>query len=361
MKKKKFTRLYKVLITFLFEFIYGKINSIENGNKYRQSIKLAGSNKLYHIYNLKNSRLYTDTIHDTAFIKSNKIIDGPSFQFRNLINSDVKNNKVITFNTPRFKRKLSGSTLCILTGGAGNNNYWHWMYDVLPRLAIIQKIYNLKKIDNFLVPDLKYNFQIETLKLLNIYEKSLPSVKYRHIESELLLSTSHPWQFSNSAHDDINKIPKWISLWIRNTFLKKKKFYNSKYNKIYIDRSDSKSNYLNKRKIKNEEEVKYYLKNKGFKILNLSEFKIIDQIKIFNSAKIIVGNHGAGFANVVYCKKNTKVIEFTNKYTAKIVKKVCTDVNLKYFAIQGIQIGQNTKDQNNDIYLPLNKLRNILN
>ena len=87
----------------------------------------------------------------------------------------------------------------------------------------------------------------------------------------------------------------------------------------------------------------------------------MDQIKIFNSAKIIVGNHGAGFTNVVYCKKNTKVIEFTNKYTAKIVKKVCTDVNLKYFAIQGIQIGQNTKDQNNDIYLPLNKLRNILN
>ena len=333
MKKKKFTRLYKVLITFLFEFIYGKIKSVENGNKYKQSIRLDRSNKLYHIYNLKNSRLYTDTIHDTAFIKSNKIIDGPSFQIRNLINSDVKNNKVITFNTPRFKKKLSGSTLCILTGGAGNNNYWHWMYDVLPRLAIIQKK----------------------------YKKSLPSVKYRHIESDILLSTSHPWQFSNSAHDDINKIPKWISLWIRNTFLKKKKFYNSKYNKIYIDRSDSKFNYLNKRKIQNEEEIKYYLKNKGFKILNLSEFKIIDQIKIFNSAKVIVGNHGAGFANVVYCKKNTKVIEFTNKYTAKIIKKVCTDVNLKYFAIQGNQIGQNSKDQNNDIYLPLKKLKYILN
>ena len=49
MKKKKLTRFYKVLITFLFEFIYGKINSIENGNKYKQSIKLTGTNKLYHI------------------------------------------------------------------------------------------------------------------------------------------------------------------------------------------------------------------------------------------------------------------------------------------------------------------------
>ena len=361
MKKKKLTRFYKVLITFLFKLIYGKINGIENGEKYKQSVKFTGTKKKYHIYNIKASRLYTDTIHDTAFIKSNYIIDGPSFQIRNLINSNVKNNKVIIFNTPRFKKKLRGLTLSILTGGAGNNNYWHWMYDVLPRLAIIQKKYNLGKIDNFLVPDLKYNFQIETLKLLNIYKKSLPSVKYRHTESEILLSTDHPWQFSNSAHNDINNIPKWISLWIRTTFLKNRKFNKSNYKKIYIDRSDTKFNYLNKRKIKNEEEIKDYLKNKGFKILSLSKFKIIDQIKIFNSAKIIVGNHGAGFANIVYCKKNTKVIEFTNKYTAKVIKKVCSDINLNYFAIKGKQIGHNSKDQNNDIYLPINKLKNILN
>ena len=54
MKKKKLTRFYKVLITFLFEFIYGKINSIENGNKYKQSIKLSGTNKLYHICSLNH-------------------------------------------------------------------------------------------------------------------------------------------------------------------------------------------------------------------------------------------------------------------------------------------------------------------
>ena len=90
MKKKKLTRFYKVLITFLFELIYGKINGIENGQKYKQSVKLNGTKKIYHIYNLKDSRLYTDTIHDTAFIKSNNIVEGPSFQIRNLVNSSVK-------------------------------------------------------------------------------------------------------------------------------------------------------------------------------------------------------------------------------------------------------------------------------
>ena len=45
MKKKKLTRFYKVLITFLFKLIYGKINGIENGEKYKQSVKFTGTKK----------------------------------------------------------------------------------------------------------------------------------------------------------------------------------------------------------------------------------------------------------------------------------------------------------------------------
>ena len=26
--------------------------------------------------------------------------------------------------------------LSLLTGGAGNNNYWHWLFDVLPRIEL---------------------------------------------------------------------------------------------------------------------------------------------------------------------------------------------------------------------------------
>ena len=87
----------------------------------------------------------------------------------------------------------------------------------------------------------------------------------------------------------------------------------------------------------------------------------MDQIALFNSAKIIVGNHGAGFANLVFCKKNTKIIEFVDKNTSQPIKKISKDLNLKYFSIMGKRIGKNKKDQNNNIEISIKKLIKKLN
>ena len=42
--------------------------------------------------------------------------------------------------------------------------------------------------------------------------------------------------------------------------------------------------------------------------------KFIDQVKIFNSAKLIVAMHGAGLTNLLFCKNKTKVIEITKNF-----------------------------------------------
>ena len=62
-----------------------------------------------------SGRLYTDTVSDTAVIKKNKIVEGPSFQFRTtnfaVINANVKENLVLLNGTPRFQRKIKGKVL----------------------------------------------------------------------------------------------------------------------------------------------------------------------------------------------------------------------------------------------------------
>ena len=50
-------------------------------------------------------------------------------------------------------------------------------------------------------------------------------------------------------------------------------------------------------------------KEKGFSILTLSDLSFIDQTKLFYNASEIVGLHGAGFANLVFCKPGTKILE----------------------------------------------------
>ena len=134
----------------------------------------------------------------------------------------------------------------------------------------------------------------------------------------------------------------------------KKKFINFKskkkfFKKIYIDRSDSNITKLNNRQIINENEIKKILKKYKFKFVKLSEYSFKDQISIFNNAKIIVGNHGAGFANIIFSKKNKKVNEFIDKNTPTTFRKISKDLSLKYIHIQGKRIGKDLGNINNSL------------
>ena len=102
------------------------------------------------------------------------------------------------------------------------------------------------------------------------------------------------------------------------------------------------------------------LKKYNFKFVKLSEFNIRDQIQIFNKATVIVGNHGAGFTNLLFSKKKTKVIEFRNPYTSDAIKNMCYQLDLRYFKMSCKIIGENTKDQNSNIKVDIKKLEKIL-
>ena len=80
----------------------------------------------------------------------NKIIEGPSFQHRSPKNASISENIVFLKGTPKFKRKVKGSVMSLLTGGGGNENYWHWLFDVLPRLKIVEDEFKLQKLKKVL-------------------------------------------------------------------------------------------------------------------------------------------------------------------------------------------------------------------
>ena len=120
------------------------------------------------------------------------------------------------------------------------------------------------------------------------------------------------------------------------------------------------SNLSNLRRIINEDELKSLLIKYNFKFLKLSDFKIQDQIKIFYSAKTIIGNHGAGFTNILFCKRNANIVEFVNPHTSNLTRNICSHLNLNYFKMNCKVVGKNTKDQNNNIRINIKKLDKIL-
>ena len=162
MIKNFLKKIFKKITYFFFFKIYGKIEiSIKVNSDKRIKVDVINIDNYleYKTYKITNGRLYTDRIHDTAVILENKIIEGPSFQLRYNNNSPVSNNIVFEKGTPRILKNLKGSVLSLLTGGGGNNNYWHWLFDVLPRLEICGKTNKLDKIDYFIVPSLEKKFQ----------------------------------------------------------------------------------------------------------------------------------------------------------------------------------------------------------
>ena len=159
-------------------------------------------------------------------------------------------------------------------------------------------------------------------------------MKFRHISSSNLYVTSHPVVLSNNATKDIHNIPEWISLWLRKKFLENN--INSRKDlpkKIYLDRSDSKSKNKNLRSIINEDEVKNYLISKGFSAIKLTELSFIDQALTFYNADIIVGLHGAGFANIIFCKPNTKILELKANPFDKVIKSLANNNKLSHDSI----------------------------
>ena len=345
MIRKFLQKIFKIISYGLFIKIYGKIEkSISYSSDDRIKVEAANIEKdlSYKVYKITGGKLYTDRIHDTAVILDNKIIEGPSFQLRNsrgpnaiIYNSNVNDNVVLKIGTPRKLRNLNGVVLSLLTGGAGNTNYWHWLYDVLPRIGLCNKFVNLSEIDFFLLPNLLKKFQNETLDCLNIPKhKRLSSEKNRHIIAKELIVTDHPVVVTGNSTRDIQNIPNWIMLWLKKNFNDQKITNNKNIkNKIYIERDSENFKNISLRSVSNENEVKRYLLKNNFISIKLGEIKFSEQVDLFYNADCIVGLHGAGFANLVFCKPGTKVIELRSPDAGYAIANLAKKNNLNHSSI----------------------------
>lgn len=74
--------------------------------------------------------------------------------------------------------------------------------------------------------------------------------------------------------------------------------------KIYVTRERAR-----RRRVKNEAEVWAQLAPRGFAKVRLEEMTWREQIQAFGAAKIVVAPHGAGLANVIFCRPSATVVE----------------------------------------------------
>jgi len=362
--RKKFQNIFKNFFQYIFKIIYGNVTYKENNlkdpnikiNQLNNSKIKKFNNENYFVYKIKNGRVYNDLVENVAIINKNQIIDKISYQQNNGKLDRSSESIILKKGTPRIKKKIKSNLLILSQGASGSNNYFHWLFDILPKIKICSEIYNLNEVDKFYFSKLQ-SYQKKILNIMGIKESIIfNSNKYRHVQAKNIIVPEHPWYHKGYILEEVNNMPPWIIYWLREIFLSKSEKFDSNEN-FFIDRNESKFNHC---QIINDEEVSKYLETKGFTKYRIGELSFEKQIYLFKNAKIIVGAHGAAFANLIFCSANTKIIEIKPKsHTNFISRKISEYINLDYNLIETPLI-KKKMNQKGDMYVNLENLKKII-
>ena len=97
---------------------------------------------------------------------------------------------------------------------------------------------------------------------------------------------------------------------------------------IYIGRNDT-----NARTVKNEAQLMSQMKDRGFEILTLSEMSVRDQMLAFSNARIVIGPHGAGMANILYSSDQTILVELLQStYANNCMMRLAQNIGARHVA-----------------------------
>lgn len=239
-------------------------------------------------------------------------------------------------------------------------NYFHWMIEVLARLAFLEK--EGIEYDYLYVPQ-KSKFMKETLRMWEIPEEKIiaPTSEDFAIQADEIIL---PSLVSNSNYgwtQLVNYIRPDLVEYVKNKLFvvaQKEQFENlSKC--VFISRKDAPF-----RKIFNEDELFAQFEKYGFVRYELSKLSVAEQIMLFNKAEIVVSPQGTGLTNSIFCNPGTKIIELFQGLGDCTFWYISQIFNLNYIPIHTIPFEHNFfKAWQSNTYMPLtviNKIKNIL-
>lgn len=204
----------------------------------------------------------------------------------------------------------------------GSHNYFHWLYDVLPRLGMLRTL-NISFQTLIMNPNPYGAFVEETLAMFDVPESSvIHTADDREIQTERLVV---PSLMMNSHY------PPWTTATLQRFMLPGHVTPHHSPSRIFISRGQASA-----RRFTNENEVIRHLEAYGFVPVCLEDWTVAQQVQLFACAKAIVSPHGAGLANLAFCMKGTVVIEiFHIRHVVPTYWMISNHNKLDYYMMYG--------------------------
>ncbi|MBD1395617.1 glycosyltransferase family 61 protein [Pontibacter sp. JH31] len=279
----------------------------------------------YVVVEVPNGRIYTDNESSVAIVtQENRLVENVSLSMIDGKVVSPEQNNIFEQSYFQVPTRFKGTVFSLLTGGAGLNNIGHWFMDVLPRLHLLRESGLYDEVDWFLVPSTRYGYQTETLELLGIpSEKIITGAEYHHLTADRIIASTAP-------RGNHTLVPRWLGQFIRDSFLplvqEEEMAVSETAPNLYISRSDSAI-----RNVLNEKELLEALETYKFKSVISSKYSILEKIKMFSQAKVVVSATGAGLISMFFCKPGTKIIEiFHEGFVIEPFYDIATKIDLDY-------------------------------
>lgn len=245
---------------------------------------------------------------------------------------DGRHNRMMTLEEhPALHRRKAQEhhhlhgTAAVLTF-CGSHNYFHWLYDVLPRLGMLRML-NVPFESLIMNPNPHGYFVKETLSMFGVSESTVIRTREDlEYQADRLVV---PSLMMNSHY------PPWTTAILRTFMLPGRDTTLHSSVRIFISRSKASA-----RRITNEDEVIRHLEAYGFVPVCLEDWTVAQQVQLFASARAIVSSHGAGLANLAFCSKGTLVIEiFHIRHVVPTYWMISNHNNLDYYMMYGQENG----------------------
>lgn len=195
----------------------------------------------------------------------------------------------------RKKRFLKGNVFSLL--GLWSGEFYHWFHDTLPRL--LTALPHLPSDIKFLVNEKSHAYQLDSLSALGIGPERL-ELQPNQVDTV----TESLWFATPLGHSTIGAgdVIKQLALKLQNGFNVQR---NQKISdRIYISRQKARC-----RRVCNELAILPRLCGAGFKIVVCEDLSLADQVKLFINASCVLGPHGAGLTNMIFCAEGTRIGE----------------------------------------------------
>lgn len=309
----------------------------------------------YEIIKIPNGRLYTNNLDCIAAITpDNKLVARVSYEYQMEAKVDAANNKIFKqryFIKPQY---INGTVFSLLAGNGPTFNIAHWLFDSIPRIHLLKESGLFDKVDYFVVPAYRYDFQKDSLTLLGIPENKIISGKDDlHLIAKNLIISSHP------RGERSYLMPKWITEFLRNEYLKYITVDLQSPKHIYISRKDSKL-----RKVINEDQLEIILARYGFQTIVNSKLSLLEKVKLFHNADVIISASGAGLTSVLFSKEGSTLVElFSEGYVDTAYYDVAIQNGMKYFPLicKNKNPSKNAEQgQLEDLFVNISEIENIL-